>query len=98
MNTFFGEKLLQIAPSFPQDYQKFEDDSWKVFNHFPHILARDLHGAKDRAIDALVTYLPLPEEQRPGLAWISMAMNTELRYLTLPPRDIAGITMLVTWA
>lgn len=98
MNTFFGEKLLQVAPSFPQDYQKFEDDSWKIFYHFPHILAKDLHLAKDRAIDALVEYLALPEEQRPGLTWIFETMNIELGYLALPPRDKVGIIILITWA
>ncbi|KAI9783034.1 MAG: hypothetical protein M1816_001611 [Peltula sp. TS41687] len=98
INTFFGEKLLLVAPSFARDYQKYEDDSWKIFYHFPHILAKDLHKAKKSAIDGLVKFLSLPEEQRADLAWIFQTMNRELQYLTLDSCDIAGIIMLIAWA
>ena len=98
MLTFFGEKLLDAAPSFIEDYQKYEDDSWKVFYHYPHILARDLHSAKNKALDGLVRFLSLPEEQRTGLAGIYQIMNDELVSLGLGLRDIASMIMLINWA
>lgn len=98
IKTFFGPKLLQIAPSFLQHYQKFEDDSWKVFYHYPHFLARDLHLAKQKAMDGLVEYLSLPEKERPDLTWIFRTMNSELQYMMVPLHDIAEIIMLINWA
>ncbi len=98
IKAFFGPKLLEMAPDFLKHYQKYEDDSWKIFYHYPHFLARDLHRAKEKAMDGLVEYLTLPEEERPDLTWIFRTMNTELQYMRLPLHDIAGIIMLINWA
>ena len=97
-STFFGTKLLQVAPSFGQDYQDFEEESWKIFYRLPPFLVKKSHRAKAKAIDGLVRYLSLPEEEQSELAWIFRTMNIELRYLALPPRDVAGITMIIIWA
>ncbi|MCJ1295863.1 hypothetical protein MMC34_007427 [Xylographa carneopallida] len=97
-STFFGRKLLEVAPSFAQDYQNFEEESWKIFYRLPPFLVRKSHRAKAKAIDGLVQYLSLPEEERSELAWIFRTMNIELRYLSLPTRDVAGIIMIIIWA
>lgn len=97
-STFFGTKLLQVAPSFAQDYEDFEEESWKIFYRLPPFLVKKSHIAKAKAIDGLVKYLSLPEEERSELAWIFRTMNIELRYLSLPPRDVAGIIMIIIWA
>lgn len=97
-STFFGTKLLQVAPSFAQDYSEFEEESWKIFYRLPKFLVKKAHRAKEKAIGGLVQYLSLPEEERSELAWIFRTMNSELQYLSLPPRDIAGIIMIIVWA
>lgn len=97
-STFFGRALLRVASSFGQDYQDFEEESWKIFYRLPWFLARSSHAAKAKALDGLERYLLLPEEERSELAWLFQTMNTELRYLSVPPRDVAGITMIIIWA
>ena len=97
-DAFFGSQLLHIAPSFTKDYQEFEEESWKIFYRLPPFLAQKAHRAKAKAIDGLVQYLSLPEEARPEIAWIFRTMHVELDHLSLPPRDVAGIIMVIIWA
>ena len=96
--TFVGEGLFRVAPNFARDYQKYEDDSWKIFYQVPHMFARDLHAAKNRAITGLSQYLTLPEEDSPGVAWIFRTMFRELGYLKVEEHDRSGIIMMILWA
>ena len=98
MKSFFGEELFKKVPSFLQNYQDFEDASWKVFYNYPRVFARDLHKVKDLVVDDLVTYLALPPKERPHLAWLFDTMWSELTNLGLGPRDRAGMMMLIIWA
>ena len=98
MQTFLGKGLRKIAPSFPEDYRNYEDDSWKIFFQYPSFMARDVHAAKERAIRGLSDYLLLPESERADLAWIFQTMSKELRSLDLQEHDIAGIVMMILWA
>lgn len=97
-STFLGRTLLQVAPSFGHDYTEFETESWKIFYRLPPFLVQKSHRAKAKAIDGLVKYLALPEEERSEAAWIFKTMASELRDLTLPPRDVAGVIMIIIWA
>lgn len=94
--TFFGKRLLEVAPSFGEDYSRFEEGSWKIFYRLPWFLARKSHAAKSMAIDGLQEYLSLPMD--PDTAWLFQTMNAELRYISVPPRDVAGIIMIIIWA
>jgi hypothetical protein len=96
--TFFGKELFEVAPDFIEGYKVYEDESWKIFFQYPRFMASHLHNAKDKALDAMMTFLALPREKRPHLSWVMDTMNNELTYLGLPPRDIAGVIMLIAWA
>ena len=96
--TFFGKELFEAAPEFIEGYKIYEDESWKIFFQYPRFMASHLHDAKDKALDAMVGFLALPKEDRPHLSWVMDTMNNELNYLGLPPRDIAGVIMLISWA
>ena len=97
MKTFLGEQILHLSPSFIVDYQKYEYDSWKIFYHFPHFLARDLHHAKQTVIHSVEKYLTLPNEKR-DMTWIFRTMDRELAFLNLESKDRAGIIVLILWA
>ena len=96
--SFFGSKLLETSPFFLAHYQEYEDDSWKIFFNYPRFITRELHRIKDRALDDLVRYFALPQEQKSDLAWIFQTLDSELSTLGLVPRDRAGIMMMITWA
>lgn len=97
-STFFGNKLLQVDPGFLRNYQEFEEGSWKIFYRLPMFLARSSHAAKARAIAGLERYLSLPAQERSELSWLFQTMNAELHHLSVPPRDVAGIVMIIIWA
>ncbi|KAL8869936.1 MAG: hypothetical protein Q9174_003900, partial [Haloplaca sp. 1 TL-2023] len=98
MKAFFGAEFFDTSPDFLSRYQKFEDSSWKVFYNYPRFLARDLHKIKDQALDGLVKYFALPNEERPDTAWIFKTMDTELANLNFHERDRAGMMMMIIWA
>jgi hypothetical protein len=96
--TFFGKELFENSPDFIEGYKVYEDESWKIFFQYPKFMAKHLHEQKDKALDAMTSFLALPEEQRPETSWVMDTMNKELTYLGLPPRDRAGMIMLIAWA
>ncbi|KAF2188486.1 cytochrome P450 [Zopfia rhizophila CBS 207.26] len=97
LRAFFGEELFQIEPDFAQVYQKWEDDSWKVFYNYPYIFAKDLHDARLRAIEALAQYYEIPDHQRHP-CWLFRVMDRELEFVGLPRTDRAGMVMMICWA
>lgn len=97
-SVFFGEKLLQVAPDFARHYRDFEKNSWKIFYRLPPFLARSSHRAKEKAVDGLVRYLGLPEQERGEIESIFQTITSELRYLEVGNRDIAGFVMVMIWA
>lgn len=98
MNTFFNEEITKIAPSFLGNYQKFEDDNYKIFFGYPRIFARSLHVAIDQALDELEGFLTLAHDQRKGLSPIFKTIESELAALGVPRRDIARNLVLILWA
>ena len=96
--SLFGDELFEIEPGFARQYQKWEDDSWKVFFNYPHYMARDLHVAKLRVVDSLVQYYKLPNLKRQKMAWVFGLVDQELEHLELGGDDRAGIVMLILWA
>ncbi|KAI1347247.1 cytochrome P450 [Xylaria sp. FL0043] len=76
--TFFGTQLEKIAPSFLEDYQDFEEESWKIFYRFPAWLAQRPHRAKDRAIQQLAKFFSAPREEHADLEWIFETMNRDM--------------------
>ncbi|KAI0395440.1 cytochrome P450 [Xylariaceae sp. FL0594] len=96
--TFFGNKLLEVAPDFLRAYQEFERESWKIFYRLPPFLARNSHRAKNRGIDGLAKYLSLPEQERSDMDWIFRTITRELKFLGVNRRDIAAFVMVFIWA
>jgi hypothetical protein len=62
------ESAIRYLASFFKNYQKYEDESWKIFFEHPHFMARECHAIKDKALDDLVRYFELPVEKRKNLA------------------------------
>ncbi|KAM7191495.1 Cytochrome P450 [Rhypophila sp. PSN 637] len=99
IKTFFGPKLEEVAPEFLQNYQDFEKQSWKIFYRLPPWLAKSANRAKNIAIDGLVKYMSLAEGKPPAdLEWIFRTITSELGYLDVSDRDIAGFLMIFVWA
>lgn len=97
LRAFFGEQLFEVEPRFAEIYQKWEDDSWKVFYNYPYFLAKDLHDVRLRAISSLAQYYKLPENSR-QTCWIFNVMEKEIKSLGLNDTDSAGIIMMICWA
>ena len=96
--TFFGEEIFEVEPNIARLYQKWEDDSWKVFFNYPHLLTKDLHAARLQAIEGLVRYHKLPLDRRTNMAWLFGTLDSELNSLDFNDTDRAGIIMMIVWA
>ncbi|KAI0412415.1 cytochrome P450 [Xylaria grammica] len=59
---------------------------------------KKLLEAKNRAIDGLVKYLSIPEQERSAMDQIFRTITSELRYLGVENRDIAAFVMVLIWA
>jgi hypothetical protein len=95
--AFFGKALFEIEPMFAQIYQKWEDDSWKVFYNYPYALAKDLHHARTQAIEVLAKYYELPLRER-ETCWLFRIMDIEMQAIGLSRKDRAGMVMMICWA
>lgn len=98
LRTFFGDELFEVEPNFARLYQKWEDDSWKVFFGYPRFLIEDLHTARLQAMDGLIKYYKLPLGSRPKMSWLFGTLDRELGHLELNETDRAGIVMMIVWA
>lgn len=95
--TFFGDILLEIDPAFTQHFNDFERNSWKLPYQYPQIFAKDVHAAKSKMLDTLMTYLSLPKEQRSDASWLIQTLENEQREICIPDRDIAALIVMGYW-
>lgn len=95
--SFFGNRLLEIDPNIFQSFFDFDDNSWKLTYHLPHMFAREMYAAKKNATDSLLKYFKLPKEERPGEAWLVRTLESEMRHLGIGESDIACFLMMIYW-
>lgn len=95
--TFFGDILLDISPDFTEHFYDYDENSWKLLYQYPRIFARDLHTAKSKMLNTLVTYLKLPKEQRSDASWLIQTLENEQRDIGIEIRDIAAMIMMGYW-
>jgi len=95
--AFFGNALLKLQPDLFRDFFTFDDNSWMLMYRYPRFLAKDMHKAKDAAINALTKYFELPRAKRQGEAWFVRTLELEQRSLGIGDRDIATLILMVYW-
>lgn len=95
IRAFFGERILQISPSFVHDFIDFDDNNWMIFYNWPDAtLARK---PKSKVLATLEVYLKLPKAERPGAAWLIEMMEESQRQLGMNEGDIAVVLMMLMW-
>ena len=95
--TFFGDILLDISPDFTEHFFDYDENSWKLLYQYPRIFARDVHTAKSKMLDILVTYLNLSKEQKSDASWLIQTLENEQRDIGIDIRDIAAMIMMGYW-
>jgi hypothetical protein len=95
--AFFGDKLQEIEPNLFEYFFYFDDNSWKFIYKLPRYWSKDVYAAKGKCQDALKTYFCLPQEQRPGEAWLIRTLESEFRGLGIDDSDIAASIMMIFW-
>lgn len=98
LRTFFGDVPFEVEPNFARLYQKWEDESWKVFFSYPRFLIEDLHTARLQVMDSLIKYYKLLLGRRTKMSWLFGTLDRELGHLDLNETDRAGIVMMIVWA
>ena len=93
--VFFGDKVLELEPNLPKEFLEFDDDNWKLWYKWPN--ATEMHAVKSKLTKTLQRYLALPEEERPGAAYIVKTMEATQRALGTSEEDIARILCMVVF-
>lgn len=95
--AYFGDFLFEADPNLAQTFVEFDTLSWQLLYHFPRLISRKMHAAKERLIDALTCYFEKPVEKRTGAAWVTQLIEKEMRELGLTDREMGTLMMLQYW-
>ncbi|KAL8941935.1 MAG: hypothetical protein Q9216_001963 [Gyalolechia sp. 2 TL-2023] len=95
--AFFGEAMMKVDPQFVFYYFAFEEAAWKMLYQYPKFLAQDLYGAAESILSTMSRFYDVPQSQRPDTVWMFKTIETEMRNLGLPSRDIATMTFMLFW-
>lgn len=68
--AFFGDGILQVAPSVLDNFWTFNLEAWKIHSKYPTFAAPEAFNALERSVEAFADYLRLPKDQRPGACWL----------------------------
>jgi hypothetical protein len=95
--AFFGDALLAAGPRLLERFSVFDTYVWKLFVS-PRFVSGKVRRARDGIVDALVRYVSLPTEQRPGAAWLERAREEALPSIGLDDQKIATQLLGDYWA
>ncbi|KAL8713320.1 MAG: hypothetical protein Q9220_002519 [cf. Caloplaca sp. 1 TL-2023] len=95
--AFFGSSMMKVDPQFVFYYFAFEEAAWKMLYQYPKFLAQDLYGAAEDILRTMSRFYDIPQTQRPDTVWMFKTIETEMRNLGLPSRDIAIMTFMLFW-
>ncbi|KAL8952792.1 MAG: hypothetical protein Q9222_001296 [Ikaeria aurantiellina] len=95
--AFFGSSMMKVDPQFVHYYFAFEEAAWKMLYQYPKFLAQDLYGAAEDILRTMSRFYDIPQAQRPDTVWMFKTIETEMRNLGLPSRDIAIMTFMLFW-
>ena len=95
--AYFGDQLSKIDPRLAETFVEFDSRSWQLLYHFPRLISKQMHVAKDRLIDVLTAYFETPMEQRTGASWSIQLFEKGMRDLGFTEREMATLMMLQYW-
>jgi hypothetical protein len=96
-NAFFGEALLNRNPGLLDNFSEFDERSWQLSYRIPSPWSKKMQIAKQKSLDALISYFMLPVRERPGACWLVRTMETEMRAADIEVRDMAANLMMAYW-
>jgi hypothetical protein len=95
--AFFGLRMQAVDSRFLEYYFNFEEAAWKMFYKYPRLLAQDLYGAAEHILRTMTDFYDIPQSSRPDTVWMFKTIETEMRRLGLPSRDIAIMSFMLFW-
>ena len=95
--AFFGSQMQEVDPLFLDYYFNFEEAAWKIFYQYPRFLATHLYGASESILSTMTKYYDRQQSERPDTIWMFKTIETEMRHLYLPSRDIAIMSFRLFW-
>ncbi|MCJ1320748.1 hypothetical protein MMC15_006089 [Xylographa vitiligo] len=96
--AFFGPAILRIDPTLVDTSLRFDDRMWKLLFSVPRPFATDMLRSKRQAHRAIIAYLALPQERRPGAAWLARTLEAEMRARGIADHDIAAWLLMIHWS
>ncbi|KAL9012907.1 MAG: hypothetical protein Q9180_009060, partial [Flavoplaca navasiana] len=95
--AFFGESSDRTGARALRKLLLHDDNSWKFTYKIPRPWSSDIYAAKKTAQDAMGVYFHLPQQQRPGAAWLIQTVEAEMRARGIGSTGIAALLMMTSW-
>ncbi|KAL8806616.1 MAG: hypothetical protein Q9182_001264 [Xanthomendoza sp. 2 TL-2023] len=95
--AMFGAHLHTFEPNIVEHILRLNDSAWKVIFRHPDAFTSAVTLPQSKIMDAMKSYISLPEEQRSGQAW---AIKTVLRaqdHVGIDSHNQAAIMMILLW-
>lgn len=89
--------MQEVDPRFLEYYFSFEEAAWKMFYQYPRFLAGDFYGAAESILSTMTKFYDIPQTERPDMVWMFRTIESEMRQLDLPSRDIAIMSFMLFW-
>ena len=96
--SVFGSHLHQIEPDVVQHMLQFNQFVWMIFFRYPNTFGSPVLGPQNKLIDALETFIKLPEDLRSEQSWSIKTILTAQEIVGIDLRSRASVMLLIYWA
>ena len=96
--SVFGSHLHQIEPDVVQHMLQFNQFVWMIFFRYPNTFGSPVLGPQQKLIEALETFIKLPEDLRSEQSWSIKTILTAQEIVGIDLRSRASVLLLIYWA
>lgn len=96
--SIFGRHLNDIEPRIVQHMLGFNDNAWMVFFRYPDFFGLPVTEPRKKIMDALRTFIQLPEEQRSEQSWAVKNIIAAQEIIGIDLEARASVLLMIYWA
>lgn len=96
--SMFGGHLHDIEPRIVDYMLGFNDYAWMVFFRFPDVFGRYVTEPRRKIMDALRTFIKLPDDQRSEQSWSIKSIISAQEIVGIDMEARASVILMIFWA
>lgn len=95
--AFLGPAIFRVDPKIVDTFIHFDQNVWVFLYNIPRPWSNSVFASMEKLCHSMEMYLQLPNDQRPGAAWIATAIEAEHKAAGISIRDIARCLAMIYW-